>query len=98
LKSKTKIKGTGGKGSPAADDAVKAAMTKQKLKKSGPAALSNTELRDLATRLQLEQQVSTLAAPKGKKFVQKLVKDEGSNQIRREVSEAATSGVKKVKR
>jgi 2'-5' RNA ligase len=98
LRSKTKIKGTGGKGSPAAEDAIKAATTKQKLKKSGPAALSNTELRDLATRLQLEQQVSQLATPKGQKFVKNLVKTEGQNQVRREFSEAATAQVKKAKK
>jgi len=97
LKNKTKIKGTGGQGAPAAKDAVKAAVTKQKLKKSGPSALSNQELRELATRVQLEQQVSGLTAGPGKKFVKKLVKDEGQNQIRREFSEAATAQVKKAK-
>ena len=53
---KTKIKAKGGGGHAAAPEAVSAALKKQKLKKSGPAALTNNELREIIMRAQLEQQ------------------------------------------
>lgn len=58
--SKTKIKTAGGHNHPATEDAIKAALAQQKLRKSGHHALSNKELQDLANRLNLEQQVSSL--------------------------------------
>ncbi len=97
LRSKTKIKGKGGKGAPATDDAVKAAMTKQKLKKSGPAALSNKELQELSTRLNLEQQtmglVSRTSSNPAKKFVAKTVADTGKQQVTRVANTEATKQV-----
>jgi hypothetical protein len=86
LRSKTKVKVKGGQAHPATQDAIKAAVQKQKLKKSGAAALSNQELRELATRLQLEQQVKSLAAPKGQKFVTGQLKTQGQQTIQREAS------------
>jgi 2'-5' RNA ligase len=56
-----KVKTKGGQAHPPVPDAIKTAAAKQKLKQSGPAALSNDELREVATRLQLEQQVIQLA-------------------------------------
>lgn len=88
LKSKTKVKAKGGQAHPAHEDAVKAAMQKQVLKKSGTAALSNQELRELGTRLELEQRVKTLAAPAGKKFVTGQLKTQGQQTIQRETSRA----------
>lgn len=78
--SKTKIKGEGGHNHPATEDALKAAAAQQKLKKSGPAALSNKELQDLAQRLNLEQQVTRLdaqgpAVGVGRSAARKLVRD-----------------------
>lgn len=63
---KTRVKAGGGQNHPATDDAIKAALAKQKLKKSGHAALSNTELQELALRLDLETRVEQLIkrAPK----------------------------------
>lgn len=81
---KTKIKGKGGHAQEATPDAIKAATLKQKHKKSGAAALSNQELRDLATRMQLEQQVKSLDAQSkssGKKLVKSLVKEEGNQGL-----------------
>jgi 2'-5' RNA ligase len=76
---KTKVKATGGENHPATEDALKAAAQKQKLKKSGAHALTNTELRQLADRMNLEQQVARLATnePKsaGKQFVESLASD-----------------------
>lgn len=59
---KTRVKAGGGQNHPATDDAIKAALVKQKLRKSGHAALSNAELQELATRLNLEVQVQQLIA------------------------------------
>jgi len=69
LKRKTKVRATGGASHPAHTDAIKAAVQKQKLKKSGPDALSTQELRDLANRLQVENQVAILTSSKGRQFV-----------------------------
>lgn len=86
LRSKTKVKAKGGQAHPATNDAIKAAEQKQKLKKSGTAALSNQELRELTTRLQLEEQAKALAAPKGKKFVTGQLKTQGQQTIQRETT------------
>jgi len=86
LRGKTKVKAKGGVAHPATQDAIKAAELKRKHQKSGPAALSNNELRDLATRMQLEQQVKVLNAQSkssGKKFVKDTLKDTGQQQSRR---------------
>ena len=98
LSRKTKVKAKGGRGQEATADAIKAAAQKQKLRKSGPAALSNQELRELGERLQLERNVSNLAAPKGKKFVAHIVKREGQQTIQREASRAVTEAASKRRR
>lgn len=77
-KRKTKVKTEGGENHPASTDAIKVAQAKAKLKKSGTAALSNQELQDLQTRMNLERNVTQLvgaqsASAKGKKFVKGLV-------------------------
>ncbi len=98
LSRKTKVKAKGGRGQEASEDAIKAAIQKQTLRKSGPAALSNKELRELGERLQLERNVSSLAATPGKKFVSDIVKREGQQQIQREVSRVATEAATKRRR
>jgi phage gp16-like protein len=94
LRSKTKVKAKGGQAHPAHEDAVKAAMQKQVLRKSGTAALSNAELRELGTRLELEQRVKTLAAPTGKKFVTGQLKTQGQQTIQRETSRAVDKAIR----
>ena len=98
LSRKTKVKAKGGQGQDASSDAIKAAIQKQKLKKSGTAALSNQELRELQTRLQLEQSVKQLAAPAGKKFVAKTLRVQGEQQVQREVSRLAQETASKRRR
>ena len=76
-KRKTKIEVEGGENHPAHEDAIKVAQAQAKLKKSGAAALSNNELREVANRLQLEQQVSQLSGNssrvgRGRAFVRKI--------------------------
>ena len=76
---KTKVKTKGGQLAEVSDDAIKKAVTRQKMKRSGVDALSNKELQDLATRMNLEQQVRSLGAkaPKttGQKAVEKVLED-----------------------
>lgn len=97
LKSKTKIKAKGGENHPAAEDAIKAAVSKQKLKKSGAKALSNHELQELANRMNLEQQVKRLAVNESrnpaKKFVADTILGVGKQQVTRIASDEATKRV-----
>lgn len=91
LRGKTKVKATGGQAHPAADDAVKAAVQRQKLRKSGPAALSNKDLKELQERLQLEVNVSRLDKEHvgaGRKFVRKHLTRGRDEAAQRAVTEA----------
>lgn len=81
-KRQTTIKVEGGENHPAHKDAIVVAEAKAKLNKSGLAALSNKELQEVQTRLNLERNVTQLAGPststgkvtaKGKKFVKGFV-------------------------
>lgn len=89
----TKIKTKGGHNHPATPDAIKVAMATQKLKASGPHALSNQELQDVATRLNLERQVATLASGRKSaagKAVDKALEDPGRTLD--QVGRAAAAG------
>lgn len=88
-KKKTKVQVAGGENHPAHEDAIKVAESRAKLAKSGTAALSNNELRDVANRIQLEQQVKTLTAPGGKKFVSNLLRNQGTQSANRVISRKA---------
>lgn len=80
-KRQTQIEAKGGQSHPAHPDAIKAAVQKQKLKKSGTNALSTQELRDLANRLQVENQVHILTSSKGKQFVSKQLETAGQQEL-----------------
>lgn len=54
---KTRLAAKGGEDAPAAEDAIRVKGTHQKYKKSGVNALSNDEIRDIVTRLNLETQL-----------------------------------------
>ena len=79
IRGKTKVKTKGGSHADVAEDALKFHTTRQKMKRSGTDALTNDELRDLANRMNLEQQVRTLSKnrPKsqGQQVTEKLLKD-----------------------
>lgn len=92
VKRRTKLKAQGGEAQPAHSDAVRAAVQKQKLKKSGTDALSTHELQDLARRLQLEAQVETLATKKGKKFASKQLEEQGKQQIQKGIGTGVRKG------
>lgn len=75
-RTKAKVDTKGGEDHPPTDDAIKVAVARQKMKKSGLKALTNSELKDVANRLNLESQVMALEnkQPKsrGKKFVESI--------------------------
>ena len=63
---KTTIKTVGGEDHPAHQDAIKVAVSRQKLKRSGVHTLSNAELQQMAQRMQLEQQIHSLHSKRKK--------------------------------
>jgi hypothetical protein len=87
---KTKIQTKGGDNHPAHDDAVHVALARQKLKKSGPHALSNKELQDVATRMNLEQQVRSLESKRPKSV--------GEDFVSKQLNEAQTHPIETVKK
>lgn len=100
LRGRAKVKTTGGENQPASPDAVRAATQKQKLKKSGAAALSNRELQELATRMQLEVNVKRLSAETatgGKKFVQKALRENATRVGQQEVQSFVDRTVREAK-
>ena len=94
-KRKTKVQVEGGENHPAHEDAIKVAQAQAKLKKSGPAALSNNELRQVANRLQLEQQVKQLTTTGGKRFVTGILKNQGQQQTNALVSRGSKKFIKR---
>lgn len=94
-RNKTKIQVKGGENHPASDDAIKVAQARAKLAKSGPAALSNAELREVATRLQLEQQVSQMTTSGARKFITNLLSNQGKQQANLLVSQQVNKKLRK---
>lgn len=92
-----KVKTTGGKGLRPSDDAVRAAIARQKAKKSGVDSLSNDELRILVSRMGLERQLSTLrtqnSGNSGKRILADVLVNVGKQQVSRLANEAATKSV-----
>jgi hypothetical protein len=73
------VRTSGGKRQIAAEDAIRVAASRQLAKKSTTDALTNKQLQDAVTRMNLEQQYSTLAKKsdrrtRGQRFVQALFK------------------------
>lgn len=85
-KKKTIVKVDGGENHPAHEDAIRVAQATAKLKNSGPAALSNQELRDVAQRKQLEQQATRLTQSESRRFVSNLLRQQGQQSANRFVT------------
>lgn len=88
LRGKAKVKTSGGENHLPHPDAVKVAEKHQKLKKSGIATLSNKDLQDLQTRMQLEVNVNRLdkeSKGAGQKYVKKVLKEHGKEVVNRTV-------------
>lgn len=95
-----KLKGEGGKGLPAHEDATKAAVSKQKAKGSGLQSLSNQELKDLANRMNLEQQVRQLSTQEkqansnpASKFIKRTLLTSGKQEAQKASNNAMAKGV-----
>lgn len=74
------------------DDAVRVEAAKSTIKRGGTQALSNKELQDVVTRMNLETQYGRLSAAqksKGRKFVEKLFL--GDPNSRRQLDEFTTN-------
>jgi hypothetical protein len=88
-----RVKARGGTGQKPHDDAVKAAILKQKAKKSSPDSLSNKELKLLVERMNLEKQYSTLKPPskgsRAAKFVSSILVSTGKQQASKVASDFA---------
>lgn len=81
-----RLRTSGGSNHPASDDAKQAAVSRQTARQSTVDALSNKDLQHLVGRLNLEANYAKIAlVPKqksaGRKFIEKLLKDEGSQFI-----------------
>jgi hypothetical protein len=83
---KASISTGGGKNHPAHDDAIKAAVVKQKIKSSGHAAVSNQELRDLISRSQLEEQSKVAMRSKGHRFISRNLEVAGQQQVQKGIA------------
>lgn len=91
-----KLKTDGGKGHTPHEDALKAARIAQKSKASGIHTLSNQELADLGTRMNLEQNVKRLQSNQSsgaKHFVKQLLANVGKQQATRVANDVATKKV-----
>jgi len=97
-KRQTKVQAKGGESQPAHEDAVKAATAKQIVKKSGTDALSTQQLRELANRLQVENQVGILMSSKGRRFVEQQIQQEGKQALKKGAVSAAPRVLKKAKK
>lgn len=80
------VRAKGGQNQPASEDAVRVAGVRQKAKASTTDALSNKELQDLVTRMNLEQQYSSLMQKsdrrsKGAKFVNKILGNAAARDV-----------------
>lgn len=91
---KTKVKSSGGENHPATEDALRVAGARQKIKKSGMHALSNDELREVAMRLNLEQQVKTLEKSRRTGLGQKFL-DEQKSDLERHIVRKASGVARK---
>lgn len=76
------------KAANASEDAKRAAAAKEKIKKTGQASLTNKEMQDLVTRLNLEKQLNTLTTPQKSKF-QKNVDEALNNAMKNSLNQAA---------
>lgn len=90
-----------GDGKTLSPDAEKAHSHKETAKKHGTSALSNKELQELVTRMNLEQQYSRLSTQnkgkgvKGAQFVAGLLANVGKQQVTKLATEAISQQVTK---
>lgn len=89
-------KTSGGRNQPAHEDAIRAAIGKRVVKSSGTHALSNQQLQDLVTRMNLESQYGRLSTGRkssGQKFAEDIVVGVGKQQATKLASDYATKAI-----
>lgn len=94
-----KVKTAGGERHGPAQDAVNAAISRQKARRSSVDSLSNAELRALVQRMQLEQQYSQLKVNRqnpAQKFVVNLLASVGKQQAQGVANQYASQQVAKM--
>lgn len=91
-----KLKTKGGEGRKADPDAVKVAEIRQIRKKSGVAALSNSDLQAYQRRLNLEQSVTNLERnqPGVKNWIARTLKGQGNQSVNQASQAARTKAAK----
>lgn len=85
-----RLQAEGGKGISAHPDAKKAAASRQRAKGSTTDALSTKELKELVTRMNLEQQYSDLsvkATARGKTWYSKMLGDFGKQELQKQINQ-----------
>ena len=92
-----KLTAKGGQGARSSTDAKRAMASRQKVKKSSTDALSNKELQDLVTRMQLEQNYARLykndpRSTRGEKFAKWIMSPAGRKQAREGYDAASKIG------
>lgn len=90
------VKAKGGSGVKATSEAFKVAESRQVAKRSGVQALSNKELQEAVTRMNLEMQYNKLTAAQkspGQKFVEQLLLGAGKQQAQTFVNQQASQAV-----
>lgn len=82
---------------PASEDSVNAEASKAKIRTGGTKTLSNAELQNLVSRMNLEQQYGRMAPPTKtqavKKFIAELMVSVGKQQATRIASEQAAKAI-----
>lgn len=94
-----KVKTAGGERHKSHQDAIDAAVSRQKAKKSSVDSLSNAELRALVQRMQLEQQYSQLKVNRqnpAQKFLVNLLGSVGKQQAQSVANQYASQQVAKI--
>lgn len=96
-----RVKATGGKGHGASEDAIRVAKLRQVAKKSTTDSLSNKELQDLISRMNLEQQYSRLKGEgpvgRGLKVVKNLIGIGRTGREAYSVGQTLVSDLKNIK-
>lgn len=88
-----RVQTRGGSGQRASEDAIRAAVARQKARKSTTDSLSNRELQELVTRLNLEQQYERLRPRRPSEQVAKFITDTLIGIGRDEATKYIRSGV-----
>lgn len=96
-RNKYKTTAKGGEKQPVSKDAVDSIVSRQKMKKSGMDSLSNQELKDLSTRMNLEVQVSALNSKRPKSQKDKFV-DQAMNEATKDPVRTAAKGAEVMKK